>query len=326
MSQADLRAHRDHERRKRDCSHTDPTRRELNRTLVGAGDAVEDVERHVQEHGAVIRPNVQRPYIGLVLTTSPAWFAEAGEDGVGAWVEATMGHLRSRWGDDLVSASVHRDEETPHVHAVVCPLHRYKTPSGRERVEVSPRQAVGPGREALSKLQDEYAWYLEGLTIARGKRGSRARHVQPKRWWAEQLGEAERERAAAIADRVAAAGELEAARSDRTTAAAERRAAERDRTEAATLLEQACAMKHAAAELLERARQQAAALLAEARARASTLLDDVLDALLTLAPEARNRHREVVERAERTAQAEGVTPSMAERALTRLRKQAEQTR
>jgi hypothetical protein len=328
-----VRAHRDHDLRKRDCSHVIPEQTHLNQTLIGSGNAVADVERHVAETGAAIRPNVARPYLSIQLTTSPEWFAGAGEGGVEAWTQATLGHLRARWGDDCVSASLHLDESTPHVHALVCPIHRYTTKTGKERVEVSPRQAIGQGRDALSRLQDEYAWYLEGLGIVRGKKGSTKKHVSTRAWWAQQLHEAGQARDAAVADRAAAAGELEAARSERRSAAAElgaakaqRQAAARDRAEAAGLLEQARAMRQAAAEMLARAKEQAAAILADAKARAGKLVDDLLDALFALAPEVRNRHRDVVERAERTARAEGVTPSMAERALARVRKQEEATR
>ncbi len=186
-----LRAHRDHESRKRGCSHVDDALTPLNRVLVGSGDAVADAEAHISAAGAKVRKNVAEPFITGIVTTSPEWFdGDTSDDRTRAWTGATVDFLRQRFGGDLVAASLHRDERTPHVHFVVVPIHRWRTKSGRERKEVSPRQALR-GRDALSRLQDELAAHMHPLGIERGRRGSSARHERPKRFLDRATVEAE---------------------------------------------------------------------------------------------------------------------------------------
>jgi Plasmid recombination enzyme len=72
--------------------------------------------------------------------------------------------------ENIVAFSLHRDEETAHIHAVVVPL----TKDGRLTME----PFVGSPR-TLAQLQNRYAASMEKFGMKRGEAGSRARHERP---------------------------------------------------------------------------------------------------------------------------------------------------
>lgn len=203
--------------------HVDPARSSDNRLLVGDSWRPEDaVEAHLEATGAKVRKNTEKPFVTVLCGASPQWFG--GKDGawdqdrVDAWIAATLDHLQERFGADLVWANVDLDETTPHVNAVVVPVHQPPpTKRGRQRApEVSPRQAFR-GRKSFAAEQDGYAAALAPLGIHRGQRGSSAQHESPQAWGlrkgreaAMEVEEARQAQAAGVASQEAAAAAVEA--------------------------------------------------------------------------------------------------------------------
>ncbi|HRW98316.1 MAG TPA: MobV family relaxase [Cyclobacteriaceae bacterium] len=74
--------------------------------------------------------------------------------------------------ENIVAFSLHRDEETPHLHVVVVPL----TKEGRLTME----PYVGSPR-LLVQLQNQYSQSMKRFGMERGIRGSRAHHEAPDR-------------------------------------------------------------------------------------------------------------------------------------------------
>lgn len=72
--------------------------------------------------------------------------------------------------ENIVAFSLHRDEETTHLHVVVVPL----TKEGRLTME----PFVGSPK-ILQNLQDSYSQAMARFGMKRGESGSRARHERP---------------------------------------------------------------------------------------------------------------------------------------------------
>lgn len=193
--------------------HVDLSRSHLNRDLVGSSETLlDDVDAHIQENGARIRPNVKAPFISGICTVSPEYFrdddqgpGEYNEARTQMFADAVTEHLEKRFGNDLIWAAIDLDEETPHVDFVVANIHRYKTKSGKDIAEVSPGKAFAKGRDAFAKEQDAFAESLSHLGIERGARGSTSKHENPRAYEKRMAREA-------AADREQAAGELKEAR------------------------------------------------------------------------------------------------------------------
>lgn len=89
-----------------------------------------------------------------------------------AWASTTFG------ADNVMLAVTHQDELTPHVQLLVTPI----TPKGKLAASY---WLDGPKK--LEALQDSYAAAMAPLGLERGVKGSKARHEDVRRWYAELL-------------------------------------------------------------------------------------------------------------------------------------------
>jgi hypothetical protein len=128
-----------------------------------------------------------------VMSASPAWFAEASPDDRQAWLDKSLSWAVELFGqDNILSAHLHDDEETPHLHILAVPLtHKVRTRAGRPRKgrEGEKRKAVASwglsaadfvgSPEKLVDLQTQYASQVSGLGIRRGRarRATGANHI-----------------------------------------------------------------------------------------------------------------------------------------------------
>ena len=120
--------------------------------------------------------------VEIVLTASPDWFKRdadrQAEDMRGSdWVADNLNFLKNKYGEkNLVSFTLHQDETTPHIHAVVVPL----TDKGRLSAETLFN------RETLRDLQTEYAQAMAPHGLERGVKGSRRHHLDMKQMYGLQ--------------------------------------------------------------------------------------------------------------------------------------------
>ena len=118
----------------------------------------------------------------LMLSASPEYFrpdepGAAGEwpaNKLTAWEQSSARWLKDRYGDNIVRATFHRDESTPHIHAVIVPMN--------EKGHLNARDYVGD-RVKLAALQDSYAEAMKPLGLSRGIRGSKVQHEQIKDYY-----------------------------------------------------------------------------------------------------------------------------------------------
>jgi hypothetical protein len=113
----------------------------------------------------------------FILTASPEAFPR-GENGEftadyreSEWVTANLEFMQQQYGPNLVAFTLHQDEKTPHIHAMVVPV----TADHR----LCAKELFNP--KTLRQLQTDYAKAMEPFGLERGVEGSRAQHVPMKR-------------------------------------------------------------------------------------------------------------------------------------------------
>ena len=106
--------------------------------------------------------------IEYVMTASPEWFAQATPEQEKAFFQRSLQWLADKYGADrIVTASIHRDEATPHLSAFVVPLTQDK--------RLSAKEFIG-SRDKMRADQTTYAACVVDLGLERGIEGSKATH------------------------------------------------------------------------------------------------------------------------------------------------------
>lgn len=170
-----------------------------------------------------------------VMSASKEWWNSATPKEQTAFIKDALGFLAKEAGgkDNICQAYLHGDESTIHIQAITVPLLEKEVKArGRGSAGKPPRRQwclsakdfIGGTKHRLEELQTDYAAAIAHHGIERGtpKKETGARNLNPTKWRAEQA----RLKAAAEADRSAAATELTEARKERTRATQARREAE----------------------------------------------------------------------------------------------------
>jgi hypothetical protein len=121
----------------------------------------------------------------IVLSASPSYFRPGREhiggayepDKVKAWATASLAWAKRQWPDQLASAVLHLDEQTPHLHLLVVP--RVKSAAGVWKLN---SKALFD-RERLRELQTGYGEAMAPLGIKRGEPGSQAEHSEVRQFY-----------------------------------------------------------------------------------------------------------------------------------------------
>ena len=181
----------DHIERKTIPKNADPTRTHLNRELVefpdGVSDRTEAISHRIRTAGIKrkITPDQVRA-IRIVLSGTHEDMMKIQDEGrLDEWCDDNLQWLQRTFGkENTVSAVLHMDEHTPHIHATVVPIvtgERRKTK--RKQIE---------GKRTYRKKSNAAAMAKYGLQ--RGVRGSEARHTTTAQYYRDlkrQTGELE---------------------------------------------------------------------------------------------------------------------------------------
>ncbi|WP_373228022.1 MobV family relaxase [Parabacteroides merdae] len=203
----------DHIERKTIPKNADPTRTLLNRELVefpdGVADRTEAISHRIRTAGIKrkITPDQVRA-IRIVLSGTHEDLMKVQDEGrLDEWCADNLQWLHRTFGrENTVSAVLHMDEHTPHIHATVVPI------VTGERRKAKKKQAEGKRRyrkkadtvrlcaddvltrEKLVAYHDSYADAMAKYGLQRGVRGSEARHVTTAQYYRDlkrQTGELE---------------------------------------------------------------------------------------------------------------------------------------
>lgn len=114
--------------------------------------------------------------VEYVMTASPEWWTKATSEQQADFFDQAHKWLADKYGADrIITATVHRDETSPHLSAFVVPL----TQDGR----LSAKEFIG-NRTKMTADQTSFAKAVEHLGLERGIERSRATHTSIKQHYA----------------------------------------------------------------------------------------------------------------------------------------------
>lgn len=169
-----------------DRQHLNPNAPEPLRIMVGEADWVDHWQEQVNSMHLRKLQQGQTHTLAreFFLGMSPEWMEGKTQKDVDEWATANVEWLKERFGAHRVKFAVlHLDEQTPHLAAYVVALKEDKKPGRGNGWTLSDRELqLGGNKEALSKLQDEYAEAMKSFELRRGIRGSKAKHQTTAQW------------------------------------------------------------------------------------------------------------------------------------------------
>ncbi len=121
----------------------------------------------------------------LLFTATHQFFNNMSKEEIKKWADTCMDFVYEDLGykrEQILHATVHLDEETPHLHCVVVPLvKKLDKRTNTERYTIS-KKAYIKDKIHLSELQDKYHKKLadKGYDLERGIKGSNAKHQKVK--------------------------------------------------------------------------------------------------------------------------------------------------
>ena len=200
----------DHIERKTIPKNADPTRTHLNRELVefpdGVSDRTEAISHRIRTAGIKrkITPDQVRA-IRIVLSGTHEDMTRIQDGGrLDEWCDDNLQWLHRTFGkENTVSAVLHMDEHTPHIHATVVPIvtgERRKAKKKQTEGKRSYRKKANTvrlcaddvlTREKLSAYHDSYAEAMAKYGLQRGIRGSEARHTTTAQYYRDLLNQTE---------------------------------------------------------------------------------------------------------------------------------------
>lgn len=123
----------------------------------------------------------------LMFTATNEFFKDMTRDDIKEWAGTCMKFIYNDLGykkEQVLHATVHLDEKTPHVHCVVVPLiKKYDKRTNTERYTISKKIYIRD-KIHLSELQDKYHKRLtdKGYDLERGIKGSDREHIKIKEY------------------------------------------------------------------------------------------------------------------------------------------------
>ncbi|NDV80206.1 hypothetical protein D0T57_14740 [Dysgonomonas sp. 511] len=201
----------DHIERKVIHPNVDPKRIHLNQELVEFPDGVKNRTEAIQHRldTADLKRQIgknQVKVIRVMISGSPEDMKRIESEGrLDEWCRDNMDYLKKTFGEDnLVAATLHMDETTPHIHASIVPIVRGERRQKKTKKKLEdnnqlqkpneeqkpkrtykkkdpnrPRLCVDDvmAREKLIEYQDTYAVAMAKYGLERGMKGSDARHI-----------------------------------------------------------------------------------------------------------------------------------------------------
>lgn len=151
-----------------------------NPLLFGTTDLVSDVKKRLDEAEKCANGEFRKNAVlavEMVLSASPEYFKN--QAALDIWVEKNMTWLQAEYGQNLVNAVLHLDEQTPHIQAIIVPID--------EKNKLNCRGIFG-GYKNMTSLQDKSFEAVKELGIERGepKEITGVTHKTTKQWRKEQ--------------------------------------------------------------------------------------------------------------------------------------------
>jgi plasmid recombination enzyme len=195
-------------------SNVDATRTHLNRELVqfpaNVTNRTEAIEHRIATANIYRKvADNQVKALRFILSGSHEDMLKLESEGrLGEWCDSTMQWLYTAFGkENVVAATLHADEETPHIHATVVPIvqgerrkakteaengkRKYKTKKGK--IRLCADDVLTPKK--LEEYQTTYAEQMKPFGLEIGIYGSEAKHRSNMEYYKEILKETEQKQA-----------------------------------------------------------------------------------------------------------------------------------
>jgi hypothetical protein len=189
-----------------DPKNADKTRTHLNKELIhfpdGVSNRTEAIQYRIKHAGITRKINEKQVWaLRLMLTGSPEDMQRIqSENRLDEWCRDNLEWVRETFGNDnLVSAVLHMDEKTPHIHATVVPIvtgerrkaKATKPEDGRKKYRKKNPNAARlcaddvMARDKLESYQDSYAERMQKYGLQRGVRDSEAKNINTQQFYRE---------------------------------------------------------------------------------------------------------------------------------------------
>lgn len=187
-----------HNNRKSPPAHADPAKEHLNRELLRGNDPTvltykqikQSIDQIVDTCPRKIRSD-QVKCVELLLSASADFFGSENEDQaqeneqpmehhwdnqkLQQWTKQSLAFIHKELGPRAISATLHLDELTPHIHVLVVPIHDW------EKKNLSCKELFG-NRQGFSQWQDKYHHYMKPIGLDRGEKGSLANYQSVRQY------------------------------------------------------------------------------------------------------------------------------------------------
>ncbi|NLX65567.1 MAG: mobilization protein BmpH [Bacteroidales bacterium] len=193
-------------------ANADPERKYLNRNLIEYPDEVETRTQAIQHRieNAGIKRKISHSQVRalqIMLSGTPEDMHRIQAEGrLDEWCRDNIKWLQDTFGkDNVVSAVLHMDEKTPHIHATVVPIVTGERRKEREKKKREPKPEQSKPtpkkyrkkpadvvrlcaddimtRDNLKLYQDTYAEKMAKYGLERGIKGSDARHISTPQFY-----------------------------------------------------------------------------------------------------------------------------------------------
>ena len=188
-------------------ANADKDRTHLNKELIEFPEGVKNRTEAIQyriEHAEITRKishNQVRAIRVILSGTSEDMKRIQDEGRLNDWCRDSLDWLRKEVGNEnIVSAVLHLDEKTPHIHATVVPIvtgerRKAKQEQQTTKKKYKKKPANAPrlcaddimSRERFKHLQTTYAEAMSKYGLVRGRDGSEARHISTQQYYRDLI-------------------------------------------------------------------------------------------------------------------------------------------
>lgn len=186
------------------------SRTHLNRELIRFPDGMENRTQAIQHRldtAGLTRKigNNQVRAIRVLLTGTHEDMERITNEGrLDGWCNDNLKYLADTFGrENIVSAVLHMDEQTPHIHATLVPIVKGERKRKKKEEQVKKRYRKKPTdtarlcadeimtRAKLKSYQDTYAQAMSGYGLQRGIDGSEAKHITTRQYYRDLVQQTE---------------------------------------------------------------------------------------------------------------------------------------
>jgi hypothetical protein len=174
---AEVKGYENHSERKKEVLNADIERTKDNRILIGNSNVLNTVKEYLKDINKIHVNNVLAREV--LLTASSQFFKGLLPQEKEKWIQKNITWLKEQYGKNIVYASLHDDETTSHITAVIVP----KFYNEKKNTYVLANKRYFGSAEKLIEYQDIYGKAMSNMGLQRGIKYSKARHVSIREYY-----------------------------------------------------------------------------------------------------------------------------------------------